>query len=99
MVAKVKCSAPDKVRVTFDIPACLWAGAVHLVGDFNDWRHDTLPLVRSNLHSAWKLTLELERGKQYQYRYLLDGERWCNDCNADRYVSNPFGGTNSVVET
>jgi hypothetical protein len=51
------------------------------------------------MHSEWQVTLELLRGRQYQYRYLLNGREWCNDCNADQYVANPFGGENSVVET
>ena len=35
----------------------------------------------------------------YQYRYLLDRTRWCNDWQADRYVPNIFGGDNSVLDT
>jgi hypothetical protein len=45
------------------------------------------------------VTLELAPGKAYQFRYLLDGDRWENDWRADRYVPNPYGGDNSVVLT
>jgi hypothetical protein len=44
-------------------------------------------------------TLELEAGREYQYRYLLNGNEWHNDWHADRYVSNAYGGDNSVVIT
>ena len=44
----------------------------------------------------FKLTLELEAGKEYQFRYRIDGE-WHNEWEADRYAANPFGGDNSVV--
>ena len=99
MIAKSEGSNPSRMRVTFSIPPSLWATEAHLVGDFNNWDRRSHPLVRSSLHSAWQITLELERRNQYQYRYLLEGRKWCNDSNADRYVPNPFGGTNSVVET
>ena len=32
-----------------------------------------------------------------QYRYLLDGARWENDWQADKYLRNEYGGDNSVV--
>jgi hypothetical protein len=47
----------------------------------------------------WELTLELAKGNSYQFRYLIDGNNWQNDWHADRYVPNPFGGENSVIET
>ncbi|MDX1655300.1 MAG: isoamylase early set domain-containing protein, partial [Candidatus Competibacteraceae bacterium] len=47
---------------------------------------------------SFTVTVNLESGKEYQFRYLLDGERWENDWEADKYV--PAGGhDNSVVVT
>jgi hypothetical protein len=43
--------------------------------------------------------LELEAGKAYQYRYLVNGTDWYNDWRADHYVPNEYGGDNSVVIT
>ena len=40
----------------------------------------------------------LEPGRQYRFRYLLDGERWENDWSADDYVDNELGGTDSVLD-
>jgi 1,4-alpha-glucan branching enzyme len=91
-------SKADTVRVTFDVASSLWADEIHLVGDFNHWDHDSLPLAHSP-HNGWRISLELDRGRTYQYRFLVDKTRWCNDVNADRYAPNPFGGDNSVVET
>ncbi len=88
----------DTVRVTFGISSSIWVDQVHLVGDFNNWNRHSLPLEHSP-HNGWRISLELQKGRVYQYRFLLDRARWCNDCNADRYVPNPFGGDNSVVET
>jgi len=38
-------------------------------------------------------------GREYAFRYRVDGERWENDPGADKYVPNPFGSDNSVVVT
>jgi 1,4-alpha-glucan branching enzyme len=46
---------------------------------------------------AWQVTLPLEPGQSYRFRYLLDGECWENAWQADWYEPNPFGSTNSVV--
>ena len=43
--------------------------------------------------------VELEPGRTYRYRYLLDGCRWENDWAADAYVPNDFGAEDSLVRT
>ena len=83
--------------VLFRFPTTIWAESVHLVGDFNKWNRRSHPLVRSE--DRWHISVDLEMGRAQQYRYLLNGAQWCNDCNADSYVPNRFGGHNSVVET
>jgi len=45
----------------------------------------------------WLATVALEPGRSYRYRYLLDGQRWENDRQADRYVPNALGSIDSVV--
>ncbi|MCI6365047.1 MAG: glycoside hydrolase, partial [Spirochaetia bacterium] len=36
----------------------------------------------------------------YQFRYLLDGYKWENDWNADKYIPAPYSNAdNSVVVT
>lgn len=96
MIAKQPGPA-GKVRVTFSLPASLWADTIYLVGDFNGWNHHATPL-RATEH-GWMVTLDLEAGRTYQYRYLVNGNEWHNDWNADGYAPNPYGGDNSVVDT
>ncbi len=86
---------PGKVRVTFSMPAAIWADHIYLVGDFNDWNITATPLRLND--TGWSVTLDLDIGKEYQYRYLLNGCDWHNDWQADRYVPNEYGGDNSVV--
>lgn len=90
-------AASDKVRVTFSMPAGIWADTIHLVGDFNNWNCTATPLRLCEY--GWSVSLELDAGKEYQYRYLVNGTDWYNDWRADRYEPNEFGGDNSVVMT
>lgn len=99
MITKTAGSRPGFVTVIFELPSSIAAQAVHVVGDFNDWNRHSHALTRSKPDEDWRLVIELEAGKEYQFRYLIDGTTWQNDWHADRYVSNPFGGENSVLVT
>lgn len=94
MIKKEVCY-PGKVRVTFSMPAGIWAETIHLVGDFNNWSSTSTPLRLGD--DGWSVSLELDVGNSYQYRYLINGTDWYNDWRADRYVPNEYGGDNSVV--
>lgn len=87
-------------KVSFRLEASEAAGAtkVQLLGDFNNWDESVEPMtaLKSNDFTA---TLELEAGKEYQFRYLVDGSTWKNDTQADSFVANSFGEENSVVST
>ncbi|RMG68147.1 MAG: glycoside hydrolase [Nitrospirae bacterium] len=85
-------------RVTFRLPreAAPDARSVVIVGDFNNWDRKATPLKHLK-NGDWTVTINLERGRQYQYRYLIDDHIWENDWFADQYVPSPFGSDNSVV--
>ena len=87
-------------KVSFRLDASDASGAtkVQLLGDFNNWDESAEPMVmlKSNDFTA---TLELETGKEYQFRYFLDGSVWKNDPQADYFVANEFGEENGVVST
>ena len=86
-------------KVTFKLPGEMTNGAeqVSLVGEFNDWDAGAAPMKRLK-NGAFTATVSLESGREYQFRYLLDGQTWENDPEADKYVFCGFGGCdNSVV--
>jgi 1,4-alpha-glucan branching enzyme len=69
----------------------------HVVGEFNNWSVSAHPMRRLK-SGAFTVTIDLERGKDFQFRYLLDHHRWENDPEADRFVPTPFSDArNSVV--
>jgi len=99
MIRKAPSPKGGKVLVTFELPASLWASQVHLIGDFNEWNPTSHPLTQRRADEVWEITLELDAGREYQFRYLLDDQEWCNDSHPDGYAPNPYGGDNSVVVT
>ena len=87
-------------KVTFEVPkqAASDADSVHLVGDFNGWDTASTPLERRK-SGSFNVTVDLESGRDYQFRYLIDGAGWENDWAADRYVPTHLLGVEiSVVE-
>jgi 1,4-alpha-glucan branching enzyme len=86
-------------KVTFNVPKGVVGSAkkVNLVGEFNNWDPAATPMKRLP-NGAFTVSLELETGKEYQFRYLLNRENWVNDQNADKYAAVPDLNTeNSVV--
>ncbi len=69
------------------------ANAVHLAGDFNDWRSAELPMVRSE-DGYWQAELRLPAG-EFKFRYYADGE-WFTDYAAFGLEPGRFG-LDSVV--
>lgn len=99
MIKKEPSERENFVKVTFTLPPAIWAETVHLAGDFNNWNKTSHPLVWDRQEEVWKITLELPKGAEYQFRYLVNGTEWHNDWHADKYAPNPYGGDNSVVTT
>ncbi len=86
-------------KVTFRLPAEIGNSAreAYVVGEFNNWDVTASPMKRLK-DGAFTVTINLERDKEYQFRYLLDRTRWENASNADRHIATPFGDSfNSIV--
>ena len=83
-------------KVTFYATPETNAQQVYLVGDFNGWQEDSLPMQPLK-DGRFKLAIDLDTNQVYQFRYLVNGTDWQNDTEADDYYPNPFSGDNSVV--
>jgi 1,4-alpha-glucan branching enzyme len=86
-------------KVTFFLPkeAAPEAESVFILGEFNNWSPDANPLTRLD-EGDFTVTLELETGRAYRFRYMIDGWKYENDWFADRYEPNPYGGEDSIVD-
>jgi 1,4-alpha-glucan branching enzyme len=86
-------------KVKFELPKEVTGSAakVSLVGEFNGW-DDGAGKMKKQKNGSYAVTLDLEPGAEYQFRYVIDDERWENDPDADKYTPNNYSGAdNSVV--
>ncbi len=98
MLEKQYNEARQTCTVTFTLPEAIQPERACLVGEFNDWDAAATPMTRGE-DGVFRATLDLEAGREYQFRYLVNGEHWHNDWHADAYVPNGLGEDNSVVVT
>ena len=86
----------EQLKVTFAIPADAVDGNVAVVGDFNGWDPTIHPLHRCE---DWlKVSVVLEPGERYRFRYLAEGGRWFNDPEVGLYEPNGMGDDNSLLD-
>ncbi len=86
-------------KVTFKIPAEVANAAktAQIVGEFNGWSYTANPMRRLK-DGAFTTTVDLEKGKAYEFRYVLDENHWQNETEADKFVISPYGDSeNSVI--
>ena len=96
MLEKATTNDPSHVDVTFVHSVPGGATSVCVVGDFNGWSSEEHPMAVEGNEA--RCTITLPAGTTHRFRYLLDGERWENDWQADGYAPNDFGGDDSVVD-
>ena len=89
--------AKGKARVTFTVDPRAGAQTAAVCGEWNDWSAGA-GLMHRDAEGGFSLTVDLDPGRAYRFRYLLDGDRWDNDWAADAYVRNGFAGDDSVVD-
>lgn len=91
-------TAAGLVAVTFSMPKLEGVTSLNLAGEFNGWNPTSHPLTQAE-DGTWSLTVELEAGRHFTYRYLTNAGEWINDWQADAYQPNEHGTDNSVVIT
>ena len=102
MLIKQYVKSRQVAKVTFELaenelPEGAGAESVVLVGEFNDWDPAANPMKYSKNKKAYRVTLELEPGQSYQFRYFVDEQHWYNDGQADAYLPTGTGQDNCVV--
>lgn len=99
MIKKQFLKSKPVCKVTFTMPAeaATDAQKVELVGDFSEWTQAPIEMKKLK-NGTFKTTIDLETGKDYEFRYLIDGKKWENAWEADGYVPNKLTyEENSVV--
>jgi hypothetical protein len=70
------------------------ATVVSVAGEFNNWDKEANKMTKTI--SGFETTIELKKGT-YQFKYVLDGEKWINDPTR-KLVDDGAGNVNSVIE-
>ena len=99
MIKKEFAKTGKVCKTTFSLPkeAVTDAQEVVLLGEFNNWNTEKPVVMKKQKDGSFATTLDLEIGRAYQFRYLINGNVWENDWAADDYVPSVFGVYNSVV--
>jgi 1,4-alpha-glucan branching enzyme len=83
LIKMTKPGQDDLVRVTFVLPADQPAGAVSVVGDFNDWDPFAHPLRRRG-NGTRTAVARIPAGSKVLFRYLAEGGLWFDDETAEQ---------------
>ncbi len=96
MIEKHRQPRKRVVKVTFSIPIEWMDRGASVVGDFNDWDPTATPLRKRG--SVRMVSVALEPGRVYAFRYLDTLGRWHDDPAADDVRPNASGGTDCVID-
>lgn len=98
-ITKQFLKSKPECKITLTLPADFAPEAkeISVLGDFNDWDSQANKMKEAK-DGSFKTSITLEVGKEYAFRYLIDGVIWENETEADKFA--PSGVSydeNSVV--
>lgn len=70
--------------------------SVSVCGDFNGWSASSNPLSRDE-SGIWKCSMKSLSPGKYEYKFVIDHERWIEDPSNGLKTSDGYGGLNSVL--
>ncbi|MGE5586146.1 MAG: hypothetical protein ACM309_11570 [Bacillota bacterium] len=88
--------AEDKIPVAFTFKPPIPATSVNVAGTFNGWSATANPMSDPEGDGIWAAVIELAPGS-YQYKFVVNGDKWYEDPYAADFVSDGYGGKNSIV--
>ena len=85
-------------KVTFRLKKNQACGArkVNVAGEFNRWQGGETPM-KALKNGDFTATVVLPKGRAYQYRYILDDQRWMTDESAEKQVYCNFANDRNAV--
>ena len=72
------------------------AKTVHLAGNFNAWDVQEISLSRDD-EGLWLAEIDAPAPGHYEYKFVVNGQRWIEDPSNGRRVPDNHGGLNSVI--
>jgi 1,4-alpha-glucan branching enzyme len=85
-------------KVTFRLSRKIAGNAqkVAIAGDFNDWQSEQTPM-KALKNGDFTASLQLAKGREYQYRFVLDDQKWITDESADKQIYCDFASAHNAV--
>ena len=68
--------------------------SIALAGEWNDWKAEEMHRKKDGTFYKRK---QLRLGRNYEFKYLIDGNEWTNDPDAPE-VTNSYGSNNSLLK-
>jgi len=97
MITKNYTKTGKVCRVTFRHIPTAETAKIRLLGEFNEWGSSSTDLLKKRKDGSFSVTISINAGQDYRFRYLLDDTTWENDTEADDYVHNIFGTKDAVL--
>ena len=72
------------------------AKSVSVAGDFNGWSRSASPLKR-NASGLWSTEIITPRAGRFEYKFIINEQRWIEDPSNGMKAPDNHGGLNSVV--
>jgi serine protease AprX len=72
------------------------AQSVSLAGDFNGWSQAATPLKRED-SGLWVTEIFVPLAGRFEYKFIINGQRWIEDPSNGMKAPDNYGGLNSVL--
>jgi len=72
------------------------AQSVSVAGDFNGWSQVATPLKRND-SGLWFAEIIVPAAGRFEYKFIIDDQRWIEDPSNGMKAPNNYGGLNSVI--
>ena len=84
-----------KIPMTFEYNPDKPVSEVYLMGNFNTWQRNDIPMTDSDGDGTYNTTIKLNKGV-YKYQFVVDNNEIWDPVNPDK-IPNGFGSYNSIV--
>ena len=81
-----------KVKFTFNVEN---AETVEILGLNSDWENSVIMSKKKD--GSFTADVSLPKNTVHQFKYRVNESEWLNEPEADKEVTNEFGGINSVI--
>jgi len=72
------------------------AQSVSVAGEFNEWSQTASPLKR-NESGLWFTEIVVPRAGRFEYKFIINGQRWIEDPSNGMKAPDNYGGLNSLL--